>query len=45
MKSVQLGNQRRSFPNVQLGIQDLKNGTIGRTYFGKGWYANNRESI
>ncbi|MCK4919412.1 MAG: Gfo/Idh/MocA family oxidoreductase [Bacteroidales bacterium] len=44
-KVIQMGNQRRSFPNVVDGIQELKNGVIGRAYFGKGWYANNRESI
>ena len=44
-KAVQLGNQRRSFPNVIQGMNELKEGIIGRAYFGKGWYANNRESI
>ncbi len=44
-KAVQLGNQRRSFPNVVKGMQELKEGVIGRAYFGKGWYANNRGSI
>jgi predicted dehydrogenase len=44
-RAVQLGNQRRSFPNVIQGMQELKDGIIGRAYFGKGWYANNRKSI
>ena len=44
-KSVQMGNQRRSWPNVMQAIDELKNGIIGRPYFGKGWYTNNRESI
>ncbi len=44
-KSVQMGNQRRSWPNVIQAIDDLKSGVIGRPYFGKGWYTNNRESI
>ncbi len=44
-KSVQMGNQRRSFPNVIEGMTALKNGIIGRPYFGKGWYANNRGPI
>jgi predicted dehydrogenase len=44
-KAVQLGNQRRSFPRVKQGMQELKNGVIGRAYFGKGWYANNRGPI
>jgi len=42
---VQMGNQRRSFPNIVQGMQELKNGIIGRAYFGKGWYANNRGPI
>ncbi len=44
-KAIQMGNQRRSYPNVIQGIQELKNGVIGRVYFGKGWYTNNRTSI
>ncbi len=44
-KAVQLGNQRRSFPRLIQGMQELKNGVIGRAYFGKGWYANNRGPI
>lgn len=42
---VQMGNQRRSFPRVIEGIQELHNGIIGRVYFAKGWYANARKSI
>lgn len=44
-KSVQMGNQRRSWPNVMQAISELKNGIIGRPYFGKGWYSNNRGPI
>lgn len=44
-KIVQMGNQRRSWPNVVEGINALKNGEIGRVYYGKGWYTNNRQSI
>jgi predicted dehydrogenase len=44
-KSIQMGNQRRSYPNVVKGIEELKNGIIGRAYFGKGWYTNNRGPI
>ena len=44
-KSVQMGNQRRSWPNVIQAIEELKAGIIGRPYFGKGWYTNNRTSI
>ena len=44
-KAIQLGNQRRSFPNVVQGMNELKDGIIGRAYFGKAWYANNRGPI
>jgi len=44
-KIVQMGNQRRSWPNVMEGIKAIKEGAIGRVYFGKGWYSNNRPSI
>ncbi len=42
---IQMGNQRRSWPNVAKAIQEVHNGIIGRVYFAKGWYTNNRESI
>ncbi|MFD2937444.1 Gfo/Idh/MocA family protein [Spirosoma flavum] len=42
---IQMGNQRRSWPNVALAIQEVKAGVIGRPYFAKGWYTNNRASI
>ncbi|MGV3503630.1 MAG: Gfo/Idh/MocA family protein [Adhaeribacter sp.] len=42
---VQMGNQRRSYPNVAAAIAELQAGVIGRTYFAKAWYANNRSSI
>ncbi|MBD0777550.1 Gfo/Idh/MocA family oxidoreductase [Maribacter sp. ANRC-HE7] len=42
---VQMGNQRRSWPNVVKGIKDLKEGIIGRPYFAKTWYTNNRPTI
>jgi predicted dehydrogenase len=44
-KVIQMGNQRRSWPNVIKAIQELKTGTIGNVYFGKGWYTNNRGPI
>jgi len=44
-KAIQLGNQRRSFPVVMQGMRELKDGIIGRAYFGKGWYAANRGPI
>ncbi|MCE5347662.1 MAG: Gfo/Idh/MocA family oxidoreductase [Bacteroidales bacterium] len=42
---IQMGNQRRSFPNIIAGIAELKAGIIGRPYFAKTWYSNNRPSI
>ena len=44
-KVIQMGNQRRSYPNVIKAIQELKNGIIGHAYLGKGWYTNNRGPI
>jgi len=42
---VQMGNQRRSFPNIIKAMSDLHSGIIGRVYSAKGWYANARKSI
>lgn len=44
-KHVQLGTQRRSFPVITEGMQALHEGVIGKVYFARGWYANNRKSI
>ncbi len=44
-KVLQMGNQRRSWPNVAKAIEEVKSGTIGKAYFGKGWYTNKRPSI
>jgi len=44
-KVIQMGNQRRSWPNVVKAIQEVREGSIGRVYFGKGWYTNNRGPI
>jgi len=44
-KIVQLGTQRRSWSHVIEAMQELKKGIIGRPYFSKGWYTNNRKSI
>ncbi|MBD3629341.1 Gfo/Idh/MocA family oxidoreductase [Cyclobacterium sp.] len=44
-KVIQVGNQRRSWPNVMKGIEELHNGVIGRPYMAKTWYANNRGPI
>lgn len=42
---MQMGNQRRSWPNVVEAIQKVHNGEIGKVYFAKGWYTNNRGPI
>jgi len=42
---LQMGNQRRSWPNVAGAIAELHAGVIGRPYFAKTWYSNNRASI
>ncbi len=44
-KVIQMGNQRRSYPNMIKGMKEIKEGVIGRVYFGKGWYSNNRGPI
>ncbi len=42
---LQMGAQRRSFPNLRVIIEELHNGLIGKTYFARAWYTNNRLSI
>lgn len=42
---IQMGNQRRSWPNVVAAIKELHDGTIGKAYMARTWYANNRGSI
>lgn len=42
---VQMGNQRRSWPNVVEGMQLLKEGAIGDAYFARCWYATSRGSM
>lgn len=44
-RKVQMGSQRRSWPNVIAAIKEVKDGAIGRPYYAKGWYTNNRPSI
>lgn len=41
----QMGNQRRSWTNINRLMAELKSGVIGHVYMAKGWYANNRASI
>lgn len=42
---IQMGNQRRSWPNVVEAIQSIHEGAIGKVYYGRGWYSNNRPSM
>ena len=42
---VQVGNQRRSWPNVQAGIAEVHAGNIGKVRYAKSWYVNSRQSI
>ncbi len=42
---VQMGAQRRSSVQMRQIIPEIHAGLIGKTYFGKGWYVNNRVSI
>lgn len=42
---VQMGNQRRSWPNVVKAIQLVREGAIGEVHFGKSWYTNSRGPI
>ena len=42
---VQIGTQRRSWPTLAQGIDELKNGVIGKVYMAKTWYANTRGPI
>ena len=44
-RQVQMGSQRRSWPNVITAIKEVQDGVIGNVYYGKGWYTNNRPSI
>ena len=42
---VQMGAQRRSSAQMRQIIPEIHAGLIGKTYFGRGWYVNNRKSI
>src|SRR3546814_16844131 len=39
-RQVQMGNQRRSWPNVAAAIREVHEGVLDRAYFAKGWYTN-----
>ena len=42
---LQMGNQRRSMPDLINAVKEVREGIIGNAYFAKAWYANNRKSI
>jgi predicted dehydrogenase len=42
---VQVGAQRRSWAGLNEGIRELHDGIIGRVYFARAWYTNQRKSI
>ncbi|MHA4845033.1 Gfo/Idh/MocA family protein [Flavitalea antarctica] len=44
-KVIQVGSQRRSFPNLIEAAKLVKEGIIGNPYMGKAWYTNNRGAI
>ncbi|MBZ4188616.1 Gfo/Idh/MocA family protein [Niabella beijingensis] len=44
-KVLQMGNQRRSWPNVAQAIKEIHEGVIGKPYFAKTWYTNSRKPI
>lgn len=44
-RKVQMGSQRPSWPNVIEALNSIHDGIIGRVYYAKGWYTNNRPSI
>ena len=44
-KLIQVGSQRRSFPNLIEAKKLVKEGIIGNPYMGKSWYVNSRKPI
>jgi len=42
---VQMGNQRRSWPKVVEAVEQVRGGAIGRAYFARCCYSNERPSI
>ena len=42
---VQMGTQRRSSPEWIDAVAAIQGGIVGRAYYGKSWYANERGSI
>lgn len=42
---LQMGNQRRSFPTLIEAVQQVREGLIGKAYYARAWYNNNRKTI
>lgn len=42
---IQMGSQRRSFPQLIDAAKQVQQGVIGNAYYGRAWYNNNRKSI
>ena len=42
---VTVGTQRRSWPNIQAAMEELRSGAIGEVHFAKSWYTAARKSI
>lgn len=42
---VQMGNQRRSWPVLIEAVDKLRNGVIGKVFYARSWYTNQRGSI
>ncbi|GAA0526200.1 Gfo/Idh/MocA family protein [Chitinophaga japonensis] len=43
---VQMGNQRRSWPNLQQAVKEVQEqDIIGKVYYARGWYVNSRQPI
>jgi len=42
---VQMGNQRRTYPDILAAIKEIRDGVIGRAYYAKAWYDADRPGI
>ena len=42
---VQMGNQKRSYPNIRATIKEIHEGVIGTAYHANAWYNGTRKSI
>ena len=44
-RTIMMGNQRRSYPGVKLGIEKLRSGVIGELRYARSYYTGARETI